>query len=249
MAQKSKRFEPLSIDSLRFKGEYLDFQRGIRVGNLADDERVTRILKLALESRYQESFVTERWGRGVFWRWIGFLSRANRAAKPLSANVSFGCAKFFVMLDPDENLFKCGMQVERGYINAPRDRRQCLLQPDWDWNRLIEGLEPNSPMERELKRLTLREGFEIFAGTLERESPPFSHENFPGVERLRLVLESAPKDRWAGFLVYYPMNEKEVAGSNGADLIESMLAVFEESTPLMNLCMQTRLRPRGKTES
>ncbi len=233
------------MDAIRFKPEYLDFQRGIRVGNLADNERITRILKLAIESRFQEPFVTERWGRGVFWRWIGFLSRANRTVKPLSGNVSFGCAKFFVMLDPDERLFKCGMQVERGYEEAPHDRLQCQLKPDWDWHRLLKGLKPNSPVERELKRLTLREGFEIFAGSLEGEATLLTRQNFPGVERLRKILQSAAKDRWAGFLVYYPMNEKEVSGSQGTDLIESMLAVFEESTPLMNLCMETRLRSRS----
>ena len=43
-----------------FRPEYLDFQRGIRVGNLEENERITRVLKLALESRYSQPFVTER---------------------------------------------------------------------------------------------------------------------------------------------------------------------------------------------
>jgi hypothetical protein len=45
-----------------FRPEFLDFQRGIHVGNLNDHERITRILKLALEARYGQPFVTERWG-------------------------------------------------------------------------------------------------------------------------------------------------------------------------------------------
>ncbi|MCP5114656.1 MAG: hypothetical protein GY953_27825, partial [bacterium] len=84
----------MELSLVKFRPEYLDFDRGIRVGKLADDARITRILKLAVEERYGEPFVTERYGRGMYWRWIGLLSRANRAAKPLSGGVSFGCAKF-----------------------------------------------------------------------------------------------------------------------------------------------------------
>ena len=37
------------------------------------------------------------------------------------------------------------------------------------------------------------------------------------------------------------MTEKDVADTFGADLIESMLAVFREVTPAINLCMQKAL--------
>jgi hypothetical protein len=37
------------------------------------------------------------------------------------------------------------------------------------------------------------------------------------------------------------MTEDEVRGTTGADLVESMLAVFGEVTPLMNLTMQIEL--------
>jgi len=138
----SSKLSPLSFNpsGIGFRGEFLDFERGIRVGNLEENERITRILKLALESRYRQEFVTERWGRGVFWQWIGFLHRANRAAKPISHDVSFGCSKFFLMVDTEEKLFKCGLQVERGYLKAPREYRACELKQDWDWQRLLQGL-------------------------------------------------------------------------------------------------------------
>ena len=155
MASKSHTTLPVPATALAFRPEYLDFRRGIRVGNLEDNERITRILKLALESRYAQPFVTERWGRGVYWQWIGYLPRANREAMPLSSRVSFGCSKFFLSVDTEEKLFKCGMQVERGYMKAPRDYRECQLQSDWDWHRLLRSLQPRSPMERELKRLVL----------------------------------------------------------------------------------------------
>ena len=115
MPAKSHTALPVPAAAVAFRPDYLDFRRGIHVGNLEDNERITRILKLALESRYAQPFVTERWGRGVYWQWIGYLPRANREAMPLSSHVSFGCSKFFISVDTEEKLFKCGMQVERGY--------------------------------------------------------------------------------------------------------------------------------------
>ena len=230
--------------AIGFRPEFLDFRRGIRVGKLEEHERITRILKLALEAEFGEPFVTERWGRGMYWQWIGYLPRANRTAKPESAHVSFGCSKFFVMVDTDERLFKCGMQVERGYVKAPREYRECELRPDWDWHRLLGRLSPKGPMERELKRLVLREGFRIHAGSWEPGAHDFSKDDFPGVLKLRGMLDSAPKDHWAGFQIYYPWSESDVASATGVDLVESMLAVFGEVTPTMNFCMQTELRSR-----
>jgi len=228
-----------------FRPEFLDFKRGIRVGNLEENERITRILKLALEARYGEPFVTERWGRGVHWRWIGYLTRANRAAKPLSSSVSFGCSKFFLMLDTEEALFKCGMQVERGYVKAPREYRECQLRSDWDWHRLIAALKPGKPMERELRRLVIREGFRLHAGAWEEDSVDYNCESYPSITTLRRRLAAAPGEEWAGFQVYYPMTQKDVRASSGLDLVESILAVFAEVTGLMNLCMQTPLHPRA----
>ena len=240
MAAKSHTAPPVPA-AIAFRPEYLDFRRGIHVGNLEDNERITRILKLALESRYAQPFVTERWGRGVFWQWIGYLPRANREAMPLSAHVSFGCSKFFISVDTEEKLFKCGMQVERGYLKAPRDYRECQLRSDWDWHRLLRALRPRSPMERELKRLVLREGFMLRGGSWESEAPGLERNSFPSMTKLRGLLKAAPAAHWAGFQLYYPMTESEVQASTGLDLVESMLAVFREVTPVMNLCMKVQL--------
>ena len=233
---------PLPTAAIGFRPEFLDFRRGIRVGNLEDHERITRVLKLALEARHGQPFVTERWGRGVYWRWIGYLPRANREAKPVSHHVSFGCSKFFISVDTDDRVFQCGMQVERGYLKAPRDYPQCRLRNDWDWHRLLEALKPNSPMERELRRLVLREGFMLFAGGWDVEPATFSKANFPSMVKLRKALLAAPGTHWAGFQLYYPMREEEVSGSTGVDLVEAMLAVFKEVTPAMNLSMQIQLQ-------
>ncbi len=218
-----------------FRPEFLDFRRGIHVGNLEEDQRITRILKQALESRFGQPFVTERWGRGVYWRWIGFLARANREAKPLSSHVSFGCAKYFLSIDPEEQLFKCGLQVERGYLKAPRGYHDWQLQADWDWNRLVQGLRTGSRMDQELRRL-LREGFRIWASSDEFEKP-----GSVGAARLKRILAAAPPAEWAGFQAYYPMTEAEVQRSTGPDLVDSILAVFEEVTLLLDMSSAIRL--------
>lgn len=242
MTSRMRTSPAFPVAAIKFRPEFLDFRRGIRVGNLEENERITRILKLALESRYQQPFVTERWGRGVYWQWIGYLSRANRTAMPVSGHVSFGCSKFFVTVDTEEQLFKCGLQIERGYIKAPREYRDCELRPDWDWNRLLKALKPKSPMERELRRLVRHEGFLLHAGSWEAEHARFSKANFPHTLALRRLLQAAPKKHWAGLQIYYPMRETEVRSTTGVDLVESMLAVFKEVTPAMNLCMQIQLR-------
>jgi len=261
-----KRHVAFPRSAIRFQNEFLDFQKGIRVGHLDDNQRITRILKLALEARHQEEFVTERFGRGVYWQWIGFVSRPNRAAKPLSSKASFGSAKFFLTIDSDEAgvgaqgrdkakarvepLFKCGFSVERGLL-APSERfPQVQLQDDWDWHRLLGGLRPGSPLEKELKRLVLREGFAVEAGGWDGRRC-FTRKNLPKStlsSELKETLERAAPDIWAGFQVYYPMSETEVRAAAGVDLVEAMMAVFGETLRAMNLCMQVPLENPGAAD-
>lgn len=227
--------------AIGFRPEFLDFRRGIHVGNLEDNERITRILKLGLESRYRQPFVTERWGRGVYWHWIGYLPRANREAKPRSNKVSFGCSKFFLSVDIEEGLFKCGLQVERGYLKAPREFPACKLERDWDWHRLTRGLKSGGSLEKELRRLVVREGFRIRAGSWGDDPVYLSKANYAGTSGITRMLRKAPADDWAGFQLFYAMDQDEVRSSNGVDLVESMMAVFDEVTPVMNRCMQIEL--------
>jgi hypothetical protein len=241
MSKKFKPAQPFPRSAIAFQPEYLDFEKGIRVGNLEDNQRITRILKLALEYRYQEPFVTERYGRGVFWQWIGFLVRSNRSAKPISSKISFGCSKFFLTVDMEDKLFKCGFSVERGMKKAPPDFPQIGLKPDWDWHRLLAALKPSSELARELKRLVSREGFVFEAGNWDSLCV-YGKNNFPTMPGLKRVLSTAAASDWAGFQLYYPMPETEVRGSSGVDLIESMMAIFEEVTAAMNLCMQVELK-------
>ena len=79
------------------------------MGKLDQKERITRILKLALESQYKQPFVTRAGAEGSTGGGLA-ICRANRTAKPISGHASFGCSKFFIMADTDERLFKCGLQ-------------------------------------------------------------------------------------------------------------------------------------------
>jgi hypothetical protein len=233
-------YQRVPRNAIAFRPEYLDFNRGIRVGNLEDNERITRLLKLELEYRYRQPFVTERWGRGVYWQWIGYLPKANRIAKSVSSKVSFGCSKFYLSVNTTERRFECGLQIERGYLKAPDEYPACALAPDWDWHRLVKALRKDSPLEKEIRRLVRREGFMVHAGGWE-EFSDFDKESLPEASKLRRCLTEASGDHWAGFQLYYAMPESEVCASTGLDLVEAMLAIFEEVTPAMNRCMQVRL--------
>jgi hypothetical protein len=240
MNKQKKIARPFSRAEIRFQNDFLDFQKGIHVGNLEENQRITRILKLALEARYQQQFVTERFGRGVYWQWIGFLPRSNRSAMPLSSKVSFGCSKFYLTVDLEEQRFKCGFSVERGMIDPPADFQKIKLMPDWDWHRLLSELKPEGALIRELKRLIIREGFQIEVGNWENRIK-VTRSMLDDPARVKQLLDDAEPAAWAGFQVYYAMPEKEIRGSSGIDLIEAMMAIFDEVTPAMNFCMQIRL--------
>lgn len=226
-----------------FRPEWIDFERGIRVGNLEPHERITQILKYRLERRYGTPFVTDRWGRGVFWQWICWLPKANRLAKPLSRGYTFGCAKLFIGLDRGARVFQSGLQVERGYLAALSPYPGNVLQDDWDWHRLMGQCRRGSALEAELERLLGREGFVAELGDFEHNLV-LDKASFTSAARLRSAAARQPPDRWVGFQLYYPMPEREVRGSTGYELVTAIDAVFAEVAPALNLCQQVRLEPR-----
>ena len=224
-----------------FRSEWIDFQHGIRVGNIEPHERITQILKFHLEQRYGTSFVTDRWGRGVYWQWICWLPRANREAKPVSHDVNFGCAKLFISADTDTKVFKSGLQIERGYVQGPEPYPGCLLKDDWDWHRLIKQCATGSELDSELHRLLKREGFIAEVGDWENNAV-FTKKNFKSARQLRDATKKYPKrDAWCGFQLYYPMPEREVRACSGYELVKAICGVFDEVTTAMNCCMQVPL--------
>ncbi len=223
-----------------FRSEWIDFQRGIRVGNIEPQERITQILKFHLEQRHHTPFVTDRWGRGVYWQWICWLPRANREAKPISHDVNFGCAKLFISADTDTKIFKSGLQIERGYAVGPEPYPGCLLKDDWDWHRLINQCSAGSELDEELHRLLKREGFVAEVGDFESNAV-FNAKNFKSARQIRDAAKNYSTREWAGFQLYYPMPESEVRTSSGYELVKAICGVFEEVVPAMNCCMQIKL--------
>jgi hypothetical protein len=223
-----------------FRVEWIDFDRGIRVGNLEPHERITQILKNGLEQRYSTRFVTDRWGRGVFWQWICWLPRANREAKPISNHVNFGCAKFFISVDRGGAVFQSGLQIERGAIREDPEIPG-TLQKDWDWHRLIRQCDKGTGLDHEMDRLVRHEGFivRLIGGT----TASFAADTWKSSLQIRQAARRAPPDQWEGFQLFYPMSAKEVRACSGHELVIAILGVFAEVTQAMNQCMQVRLQP------
>jgi hypothetical protein len=245
----TKDWLPLAKDEKRagelptgeaFRSEWIDFEHGVRVGNLEPHERITQILKFHLEQRHSTHFVIDRWGRGVFWQWICWLPRANREAKPVSHDVNFGCAKLFISADTDTKVFKSGLQIERGYAQGPEPYPGCLLKDDWDWHRLIKQCAAEAELDGELHRLVKREGFVAEVGNWETNAV-FKAKNFASARQIRDAAKGYSKREWVGFQLYYPMAEREVRGCNGYELIQAVCGVFDEVVPAMNCCMTVPL--------
>lgn len=231
-----------------FRPEWIDFTHGIRVGNLEPHERITQILKYHLESRHHTPFITDRWGRGVFWQWICWLPRANRAAKPVSNKVNFGCAKLFISADAGRKVFKSGLQVERGYASGPEADQPWGLRKDFDWHRLVKQCREGTVFDRELRRLVKKEGF---VATVIGEQPGggLVEQKTITTTQVRAALRKCSPQFWAGFQLYYPMPEREVRACTGYELVQSVAGVFEEVIPAMNACMDVPLQFVSPTSS
>jgi hypothetical protein len=235
--------ERLLAPRAEFRSEYLDFERGIRVGHLEPSERITQILKGRLADAYGIRFICDRWGRGVHWQWICWVPEPNRSAKPLSSAVNFGSAKFFVAIDREERVFQSGMQVERAPVRPGRDDWPIRLERDWDWHVFVRALEGDA-LPRVLRRL-LRDGFRIRLGPFS-ELIEYDRRTWDLAECARRT--RFPPREWGGFQLFWPMTAEEVAVTPGPDLIDAVLAVFAAVAPAMDLCMYAPCLGRGSCE-
>ena len=136
-----------------FNTKWIDLDKGIRVGNIEPHERITQIIKSFLQARYDQPFVIDKWGRGAYWKWICWVPRKNREAKPVSGRGNWCSAKFYISAFGDGRQFECGMQVERGPAVGPERFPGCLLQDDWDWHRVMRQLRKVSKLDAESARL------------------------------------------------------------------------------------------------
>ncbi|MCX5683813.1 MAG: hypothetical protein NT049_09025 [Planctomycetota bacterium] len=236
-ARKVLAVPPLPVRPA-FKAQFLDFERGIRMGNIEPHERITQIIKAGLMERHRQDFIIDKWGRGVYWQWICWVVRADREAKPISSGYNFSCAKFFISLDRDDRSLQAGMQVERAYLKRGRGPvDEVHAEEDWDFYRLLKGLRKGSPLEKELRRLVEVEGFTAYVGGTSSEEHAFRGRKWGGAAAIRRACEAVPGDAWGWFQLYYAIPEKDLGAMDGGEIVAAILAVFNEVTPAMNLVM------------
>ena len=216
-----------------FDRSFIDFSRGIRVGHLEPNQRITQIVKAVLVARHEADMTCDRWGRGVYWRWICWVPRPNRDAKPVSSGHNFGSAKFFISVDPDEHTFSAGMQIERAPDKPSSDSFGVSLKSDWDWHVMLKALKGRG-LPREIKRL-LGEGFLLRMGRFE-EPVEYSSGNWNAAACRRAAAKSTLGD-WRMFQLAFHFPEKEVKNMSGSEIVEAVIAIFEEVTVAMNSCM------------
>jgi hypothetical protein len=221
-----------------FRSEYLDFERGIRVGHLAVEARLTQIMKRRLTERYGVRMLCDRWGRGVYWQWLCWVPEPNKRAKPLSAGHNFGSAKFYVTIDRAQRVFHAGMQVERA-PTRPTATWPLTVEKDWDWHILLNALREDA-LPHHLSQL-LREGFRIRVGAFASRTE-YDHHSWD-LSACRRKAQRFSANAWGGFQLFWPMPEQEVQATSGAELVEAILAVFAAVTPVMNLCMYAPCLP------
>jgi len=221
-----------------FKREFLDFERGIRMGNLEPHERITQIIKYHLMERHRQDFIIDKWGRGVYCQWICWVVRADREAKPISSGYNFSCAKFFISLDREDRSLQAGMQIERAYLRRGRGPvDEVYAEEDWDFYRLLKGLRKGSPLEKELRRLVEVEGFTAHVGGTASKEHAFRGRKWGGAAAIRRACEAVPDDAWGWFQLYYAIPEKELKEMDGSEIVAAILAIFNEVTPAMNRVM------------
>ncbi len=216
-----------------FQSSFIDFERGIRVGRLEPEARITQLLKKALTERHGIDMICDRWGRGVYWQWICWVPKPNRDAKPISSGYNFASAKFFVAAEREERIFQAGLQIERAPKKAGAGPAGVMLERDWDWHILLKALAGDK-LPRLLKRL-LREGFRVRMGAFSALTE-YDAKSFNAADCRRAGQRFAP-DEWGGFQFFWSMPEKEVRAASGSEIIQAVAAVFDEVVPVMNLCM------------
>ena len=130
------------------------------------------------------------------------------------------------------------MQVERA-PKRPDAQGPLTVETDWDWHVLLKALSEDT-LPHHLSRL-LREGFRIRVGAFASRTE-YAHYNWD-LNACRRKAQRFSATAWGGFQLFWPMPEQEVQATHGPELVEAIMAVFAEVTPVMNLCMYAPCLP------
>ncbi len=125
------------------------------------------------------------------------------------------------------------MQIERAPRRGAAEEGEITLEKDWDWHVLLRELR-GEKLRRILARL-LREGFRIRGGAFEALVEYDRRTWDAGLCRRRLQ-RFAPR-AWGGFQLFWPMTEREVRATSGPELVDAMMAVFDEVAPALDPCL------------
>jgi hypothetical protein len=170
------------------------------------------------------------------------VPRENRQAKPLSHDVNFGSAKYYITADKTNRVFQIGLTVERGFVRGRPPFAGIRLSRDWDWHRLMAQCVRGSALDEEMTRLVRNEGFTAKIGG--DRSASFTAAGFRSAAQVRAAAAKAPPAAWAGFDLFFPMPENEVRAATGWEIVQAILGAYAELAPFMNMCMQVPLTPR-----
>lgn len=216
-----------------FDRSFIDFKHGIRVGRLEPAQRVTQILKAHLVAKHGIDMVCDRWGRGIYWQWICWVPKPNREAKPLSSGFNFASAKFFISVDRDEKKFQAGFQIERAPTKPSPDDWTVPVEKDWDWFVVLDALKKKEFLDAVSERL--EDGFQVRIGPFSRMKE-FAKKNWDPAACRRAGQRFSARE-WGGFQLLWEMPQSEIKTMTGPEIMEAVTAVFDETAPVMNMCM------------
>ncbi len=221
-----------------FQTNWIDMDRGIRVGHLEEDERITWILKQRLKESFGERFLIDRWGRGVYWQYVWFVPEGNWRAKNIGGSGHFASAKYFISVDQDRRVFQAGLFLESGHQKDSDPRFVRTRQ--WDWPRFTRRLARDTQFRLALSRLIRKDGFELAVGFGE-DRVIFDSARFRGPGSILSEIRRRPAGGWTVVSLYYPMLEDELQRTRGPAVVDATMAVFNELLPIMNGCLKVGL--------
>ena len=235
---RTRTRDPVLPDGSAFQAEWAEAGRGIRVGHLRPEERLTQILKFRLRELFGQDFAIDRWGRGTVWSTIWFVPKPNRLAKGYPGAGHFSSAKFYVGTHSSAEDVRAGFHIESGLARSP-DHPEHQRARNWDWHRFMRALRADAKLDAELRRLVRRDGFRVSLGFFERDV--LDPKTFRGSGSLLGAIRHMDRQGWIGVLVDYGWTNDDIAAMGGPGFVDAVVAVFLELVGVMNAALEVKL--------